>query len=185
MELWHQPASLSHWPLYFLQTIFWPISSPKRGAHIFRKELQKQTVMGVKIFSAFRQLPDSYPNGYRGWEEENGGDDEEGNDFAFLLPPLPPQLNLHHFHPSLPSHTEIFISISLHLSMGKVEDEKDPICWQITDWLNIYKMDYWLFHFAWDERNQGKGEKCGFRISVKYFSTFFAEQMTEGQIEGD
>lgn len=56
-------------------------------------------------------------------------------------------LNLHLFHPSLPFPRWIYISFSQHLSLGKVgfEDEKDPICWQMTDWLNIYKMgSYWV-----------------------------------------
>lgn len=104
--------------------------------------------MKIKILSAFLKLPDSHPNGQRRWRRRKRRTRRRRlwrrKRFCFPFSPL----NLHLSYPSLPfPYWNFHITLSLHLSAGKVsfEDEKDLICWQITDWLNIYKMSYyWL-----------------------------------------
>lgn len=111
-------------------------SPPKRGAHIFRRERWESRFY---LPSSSSRTP--IPTGREDGEEERGGDDEDAHDFAFPFPYSICMFSIRLFF----SPYGIFISITLYLSLGRVsvEYEKDLICWQITDWLNIYKTGYY------------------------------------------
>lgn len=68
--------------------------------------------------------------------------------------------------------------------------KENPICWEITDWLNIYKIDYsWVFTShgtgGFKEQEEKKNVNFMFPRSIYLFGTFWAEQMVNGQMQGD